>query len=201
MTAVLILMVIFGGIALITYVDNVTKAQKRAGQLPPPSAPALPGTGPATDAAPQLGAPSAHALGAGAPADPLEALILRLPEPARAHAWTLLCAVADAQREEQTDARTAYLLVQTRAAYLPDTLRAYLQLTDGARRTLAAQGQPADLLLAEQLRLMEDGVREALRHDHATADRLLTQGRFLRERFGDAGTELALSDAPVRQKM
>lgn len=196
MTAVLILMVIFGGIALITYVDNVTKAQKRAGQLPPPPTAALPGS----DVALPLGAPSTPAL-PGAGSNGLEALILRLPEPARTHAWTLLCAVADAQREEQTDARTAYLLAQTRATYLPDTLRAYLQLTDGARRTLAAQGQPADLLLAEQLRLMEDGVREALRHDHATADRLLTQGRFLRERFGATGTALALPDAAVGRKV
>lgn len=193
MTAVLILMVIFGGIALITYVDNVTKAQKRAGQLPTPPASPLPGP----HAALQLGAPAEQALSAHG----LETLILRLPEPSRAQAWTLLCAVADAQREEQADTRTAYLLAQTRTAYLPDTLRAYLHLTDGARRTLAAQGQPADLLLAEQLRLMEDGVREALRHDHATADRLLTQGRFLRERFGSAGPELALPTPPAGQKL
>lgn len=190
MTAVLILMVIFGGIALITYVDNVTKAQKRAGQLPPPPAGALPG--------------AAHALeapGAGQGAEGLEALILRLPEPARSHAWTLLCTVADAQRAEQPDTRTAYLLAQTREAYLPDTLRAYFNLTEGARRTLAAQGQPPELLLGEQLRLMDDGVREALRHDHATADRLLTQGRFLRERFGAGGPELALPDAPGGRKL
>ncbi|WP_165795322.1 hypothetical protein [Deinococcus koreensis] len=197
MTAVLILMVIFGGIALITYVDNVTKAQKRAGQLPPPPASALPGTPAHALAAP---APEA-AQGAG-----VEALILCLPEPARNDAWTLLCSVADAQREGQPDTRTAYLLAQTREAYLPDTLRAYFNLTEGARRTLSAQGQPPELLLGEQLRLMDDGVREALRHDHATADRLLSQGRFLRERFGPVtsgagGSELALPDGPARSEL
>ena len=173
MIAVLILMVIFGGIALITYVDNSTKAQRRA----------LPSADTAVAALP---APEA------VPAEGVETLVLRLPEPARTAAWTLLCTVVDAQQPTQSDARTAYLLSQTRDAYLPDTLRAYLGLTDGARRTLAAQGQPAEVLLSEQLRLLEDGVREALRHDHATADRLLTQGRFLRERFGPTEPGLTL---------
>ncbi|WP_309573259.1 hypothetical protein [Deinococcus sp.] len=173
MIAVLILMVIFGGIALITYVDNTSKAQRRALPTGDPALPALP--------TPAEAAP-----------DAVETLALRLPEPTRTAAWTLLCAVVDAQQTPQSDARTAYLLTQTRDAYLPDTLRAYLGLTDGARRTLIAQGQPAEVLLSEQLRLLEDGVREALRHDHATADRLLSQGRFLRERFGHAESALTL---------
>lgn len=178
MTAVFILMVIFSGIALITYVDNTTKAQRRAQALPKldegrAALPAVTGVQPNPDA--------------------VEALILRLPEPSRARAWGLLCLVADAQQAGvDGDTRTAYLLSQTREAYLPDTLRAYLGLTAGARRTLENQGQPAEVLLTEQLTLLEDGVREALRHDHATADRLLTQGRFLRERFGTAESELAL---------
>ena len=67
---------------------------------------------------------------------------------------------------------------------MPDTLRAYLHLTGGARRQLTAQGQTPEQLLDEQLTLMTSGIREALRHDHAAADQLLTQGRFLRERFG-----------------
>lgn len=173
MTAVLILMVIFGGIALITYVDNTTKAQRRAlpkADVPPPAAlPAPTGSGSA------------------------ETLMPPLPEPARSVAWGILCEVTDALAAGNGDARTTYLLTQTRDAYLPDTLRAYHGLTDGARRTLAAQGQPPELLLHEQLRLLEDGVREALRHDHATADRLLAQGRFLRERFGSAGGDLTLA--------
>ncbi|GHF29433.1 hypothetical protein HNQ07_000862 [Deinococcus metalli] len=182
MTAVLILMVIFGGIALITYVDNSTKAQRRA--LPEPDV-----RTPATAAA------------LPAPADPsggAETLILDLPEPARAAAWTLLCDVVDALKAGSGDARTTYLLTQTRDAYLPDTLRAYHGLTDGARRTLSAQGQPPETLLHEQLRLLEDGVREALRHDHATADRLLAQGRFLRERFGQAEGNALTLPGPAR---
>ncbi len=180
MIAVLILLVIFGGITAIVYVDNAGKAarkaipqftQEEAQPLPAAAQPALP--------RPQADAP--------------ESLALSLPEPARTQAWTLLCMVTDAHRDGvDGDTRTAYLLSQTRQSYLPDTLRAYLSLTEGARRTLESQGQPPETLLTEQLGLLEDGVREALRHDHATADRLLSQGRFLRERFGAAESELSL---------
>lgn len=180
MIAVLILIVIFGGIAAITYVDNAGKTARKvleasAGQ-PAPSLPAA--------AQPALPHPQA---------DTPESLALRLPEPARTQAWNLLCMVIDARKDGvDGDSRTAYLLSQTRESYLPDTLKAYLSLTDGARRTLEGQGQPPEILLTEQLGLLEDGVREALRHDHATADRLLSQGRFLRERFGAAESELSL---------
>ncbi|WP_291429994.1 hypothetical protein [Deinococcus sp.] len=111
-------------------------------------------------------------------------LLLSVPEPARTRAWALLSGVTDALKAGSGDTRTAFLLAQTRDAYLPDTLRAYAHLTPAARQTLERQGQAPEVLLDEQLTLLEDGVREALRRDHAAADRLLTQGRFLRERFG-----------------
>ncbi|PTA69818.1 hypothetical protein [Deinococcus arcticus] len=176
MTAVLILMVIFAGVMGIVYVDNTTK---RGRALPPGGRPARPEPG----AAPALPAPIP---------DAAETLALRLPEPARAQAWALLCRVADALGAEGSDARTSFLLTQTREHYLPETLRAYLHLTPEARGTLLRQGQPAEVLLHEQLTLLDDGVREAVRRDHAAADRLLTQGRFLRERFGSEGHELRL---------
>ncbi len=173
MTLVLLLLiVIFVGTALIVYVDNLTKTARRLGQ------------GPEVGTAPPPGS------AASAP-EAVETLALGLPEPQRGQAWRILCAVADARGTAgPPDARTAYLLAETRRTYLPETLRAYLNLTPGARDRLAAQGQPADTLLAEQLALIEDGVREALRHDHAAADRLLTQGRFLRERFQGGDLEL-----------
>ncbi|GGM02146.1 hypothetical protein [Deinococcus aerophilus] len=187
MMAVLILLVIFGGVTAIVYVDNMGKAARRSLE-PPPGEPA------ASLSASLTAAPS-H-VPSGLP----ESLALRLPEPARTQAWGLLCLVTDARLEGvNSDPRTAYLLAQTREAYLPDTLRAYLNLTDGARRTLQGQGQPPEILLSEQLGLLEDGVREALRHDHATADRLLSQGRFLRERFGAADSELTLGQTPADQ--
>ncbi|SMB92553.1 hypothetical protein [Deinococcus hopiensis] len=181
MTAVLILMVIFGGVSLMKYVDTTRMARRMEGRLPD-------------------GAQERAALHAP-PAQPLpgpeavETLVLKLPPRARERAWTILCAVVDAQANSGAlDARTAYLLTETRRSYLPETLRAYLNLTPGARERLGVQGQPAETLLTEQLALIEDGVREALRHDHAAADRLLAQGRFLRERFQgeNAGGDLKL---------
>lgn len=171
MGAVLILLVVFGVIGFVTYRD-----QQRQRQQPP-----LPGPA----ASPMLPDPVA-------PAEPVsESLLLALPEPARRHAWELLCLVHDGLSEgSSADTRTRFLLAQTRQSYLPDTLRAYLHLTDGARRQLTAQGQSPEQLLDEQLALMTDGVHEALRRDHAAADRLLTQGRFLRERFGAGAEEL-----------
>ncbi|MBB6018473.1 hypothetical protein ACFP9V_16360 [Deinococcus radiopugnans] len=180
MMLVLILLVIFGGITAIVYVDNLGKTARKAMTFQQDEGPPLPAAAaPSALPRPQADAP--------------ESLALRLPEPARTQAWALLCLVTDAHRAGVNgDTRTAYLIAQTIGAYLPDTLRAYLNLTDGARRTLESQGQPPETLLTEQLGLLEDGVREALRHDHATADRLLSQGRFLRERFGAAESELRL---------
>ncbi|MFC6659664.1 hypothetical protein [Deinococcus multiflagellatus] len=123
MSAILVLIVIFAGIAGIVYVDNTTKrgralpAGRRAALPEPAAAPALPA--PIPDAA--------------------ETLALRLPEPARTQAWALLCRVADALAHEGNDARTTFLLTQTRAEYLPETLRAYLQLTPEARGCCCAR--------------------------------------------------------------
>ena len=172
---------IFGGISLITHISGLNKIrilqEKRA--LAEAEASARQGPAPA-------------ALPAPTPADPHAApvLALKLPEPLRSQAWRLLQQLQDAPRT--LDARSAFLVKQTQADYLPQTLRAYLELTDGARQRLAAQGMDAETLIAEQLTLMESGVQEALRLDHAAADRLLTQGRFLRERFQNAapGAEL-----------
>lgn len=123
------------------------------------------------------------ALPAPAPADPhaASALALRLPEPQRSAALALLCQLADAPAS--LDARSRYLIEQTQAEYLPETLRAYLDLKEGARQRLAAQGMNPETLLTEQLSLIRQGIQDALRLDHEAADRVLTQGRFLRERF------------------
>lgn len=177
MTAVLILLVIFAGIALITYVDNTTQGAKRR-SLP----------GPAAEPGRAL-EPGPAALPAGGRGDLPETVALTLPEPARTQAWELLCLLHDGLLNlDAGDTRSRFLLTQTRTSYLPDTLRAYLHLTQGARRHLRAQGQSPEALLSEQLTLMRRGAEQALRRDHAAADRLLTQGRFLRERFGDAET-------------
>ncbi|AZI41779.1 hypothetical protein EHF33_02635 [Deinococcus psychrotolerans] len=184
MEAVPILMVIFGGIfggiALITRVDGQSKLrilqEKRAiAEL-------------------EQAAKQPAPLPAPTPDDPHAAavLALRLPEPQRSQALELLCLVQDAPKT--LDARSAFLIKQTQADYLPQTLRAFLDLTAGARQRLSAQGMDAETLLSEQLDLIGAGVKEALRLDHAAADRMLTQGRFLRERFAasEAGERVAL---------
>lgn len=157
---------IFGGVALLTYVRGRQKLEllrekRRMAEAQRPAPPAAPAPAADPHAAPVLA--------------------LRLPEPQRTQALRLLCRLADAPAD--LDPRGAYLLRQTQAEYLPATLRAYLDLHDGARQRLAAQGLDPDTLLSEQLGLIEQGLQDALRPDHAAADRVLTQGRFLRERF------------------
>lgn len=119
------------------------------------------------------------------PSGRIEAL-LQLPEPARSRAWSLLCAVQDSLQVGPGDPQSTYLLREVRDSYLPDTIEAYLRLPPSARAQLDRQGQSPEALLLDQLILLEGGVREAQRHDHTAADRLLAQGRFLSERFGPA---------------
>lgn len=114
--------------------------------------------------------------------DPAPALALRLPEPHRLYALALLCRLEDAPLHD-LDPQSAYLVRQARAEYLPDTLRAYLNLTPGARAELRAGGRDPEVLLHSQLELVAQGVEDALRRDPVSAARLLTQGHFLGEVF------------------
>ncbi|CAM3232997.1 hypothetical protein DESA109040_04155 [Deinococcus saxicola] len=133
---------------------------------------------------------------AAAPASPFVAgqcaaeLALRLPEPHRLYALALLCRLQDvsahAPEQQPLDAHSDYLIRQARSEYLPATLRAYLNLTPAARIQLNGRGQNAEELLREQLELISSGVAGALGQNHAPADRMLTQGHFLGERFEKA---------------
>lgn len=114
--------------------------------------------------------------------DPAPALALRLPEPHRLYALALLCRLEDAPLHT-LDPQSAYLVRQARAEYLPGTLRAYLNLTPGARAELRAGGHDPEALLRRQLELVAQGVEDALRRDPASAAHLLTQGHFLGEVF------------------
>lgn len=134
----------------------------RAGQTAPP-----------VSALPETGTPAE---------DPAPALALRLPEPHRLYALALLCRLEDAPLHT-LDPQSAYLVRQARAEYLPGTLRAYLNLTPGARAELRAGGHDPEALLRRQLELVAQGVEDALRRDPASAARLLTQGHFLGEVF------------------
>lgn len=111
-------------------------------------------------------------------------LVLQLPEPARSKAWRVLCSIIDGQQQLlHSDSRSQHLLIQTSETYFPETLQAYLALNGAARDRLNAGNQNAEELLLEQLNVIHDGVQQAIKHEHSAADRLLTQGHFLRERF------------------
>jgi hypothetical protein len=182
---------VFGGVSLLSYVNGLSKVrvlrEKRA-LVEAQNALQLETSKPAP-----LPAPAPLADPNAAPV-----LALRLPEPLRRKALALLVQIQDAPGT--LDARSAYLVKQTAGDYLPQTLKAYLDLTPGARQRLAAQGMDPETLTAEQLDLMSQGVSEALRLDHAAADRLLTQGRFLRERFQPGPDELVLGKADLVKK-
>lgn len=161
---------LFLGIALIMWVGHVidmqSKREKRLLLEAKARAEGLPGAADAPQALPA----------------PPQAELLPLPEPQRSQAFALLCRIHDADTAT-LDPRSRYLLEQTVQDYLPATVRAFTELSPAAAARLRNQGMPPEALLAEQIGLLEEGVREALGSDPSSADRLLVQGRFLRERF------------------
>lgn len=117
-------------------------------------------------------------------------LALRLPEPHRLYTLALLCRLQDALGGPPLPAHSAYVVRQALAEYLPATLGAYLGLGLADHARLNARGTDAETLLREQLDLINAGVAEALGQHHAPADRLLTQGHFLGERFEAAAVRV-----------
>lgn len=110
------------------------------------------------------------------------AMALKLPEPQRMYALALLCRLEDAEQGE-LDAKAKFTVAETQTQYLPETLQSYLALTPQAKTRLAGQGTPAEDLLQQQLHDIQAGVDAAIQQDHKSAQRLLTQGSFLREKF------------------
>jgi len=85
-----------------------------------------------------------------------------------------------------------YLIRQTALDYLPAALQSYLSLPPQyAERPITADGQTPHGALLSQLDLMDRKMREVaddvVRHD---SDRLLANGRFLRERFGTSALDI-----------
>lgn len=171
MLGALLVLILFGGLALMLRSDTLARRQERA--LPGGVAPAsLP-----------------PALKADSPTEGPEALTLRLPEPARTEAWALLCLLQDAApRLPERAPAERHLLTQTRERYLPETLEAYLALSPQAAAELRARGHDPQGQLLEQVRAMQAGVDAALGQDRQAADRLLTQGHFVQDRFGNKNT-------------
>ena len=95
---------------------------------------------------------------------------------------------ADAQlaRGGATD-EASYALRETRARYLPDTLRAYQDVPPSLRSERDASGRSPDELLLAQLDHLERATAQRLRElaAHST-DVVAANGAFLNERFGAA---------------
>ncbi|MFN4250577.1 hypothetical protein [Deinococcus sp.] len=140
--------------------------------------------------------PAEGAAAPGTPPDDAPALALRLPEPHRLYALALLCRLQDTPATLEPHTRAT--LGQIRREYLPDTLRSYLNLTPAAREQLRAGGRDPEGLLREQLEHLSRGVDGALRQDHGSASRLLTQGHYLRDRFEASTLDTARLDAAAR---
>ncbi|MGA2395658.1 MAG: hypothetical protein ABSH03_20145 [Candidatus Lustribacter sp.] len=81
----------------------------------------------------------------------------------------------------------AYSLRETRARYLPDTLRAYLDVPPSLRGERDAGGRTPDELLVAQLDHLERATAQRLRELAARrTESIAANGAFLTERFGPA---------------
>ncbi len=80
-----------------------------------------------------------------------------------------------------------FSLRETRARYLPDTLRAYLDIPPSLRGERDATGRTADELLIAQLDHLERATAQRLRELAARGtEGIAANGAFLTERFGPA---------------
>lgn len=98
----------------------------------------------------------------------------------------------------------SYSLRETRKRYLPDTLRAYLDIPPSLRHERDASGRSPDELLLAQLDHLERATAQRLRELAArNTEQIAANGAFLAERFGpaealpDAGPAMAPSSAPL----
>ncbi|HEX3467238.1 MAG TPA: hypothetical protein VHT05_04100 [Candidatus Elarobacter sp.] len=101
-----------------------------------------------------------------------------------------MLAQADALLASGGSDEAAYALRETERRYLPDTLRAYLDVPPARR------DPPAQTMLVEQLRLLERATAQrlgALAESAQTA--LAANGAFLTERFGPLDTLPEVPDA------
>jgi hypothetical protein len=81
----------------------------------------------------------------------------------------------------------SYSLRETRARYLPDTLRAYLDIPPSLRAERDASGRTPDELLIAQLDHLERATAQRLRELAARGtEGIAANGAFLTERFGPA---------------
>lgn len=120
----------------------------------------------------------------------------RLPAPAMAKLLKIQNQIVELLPQAgqfPTGSRDLYVVQRTATDYLPATLQAYLALPPRFAATqVVEQGKTAVQLLDEQLDLLAaqlDDIADAVHRQDS--DRLLANGRFLEERFGDK-SDLAL---------
>jgi hypothetical protein len=89
-----------------------------------------------------------------------------------------------------------YVLVKTATDYLPSSLQAYLDLPRSyADQKVLSDGKTARALLCEQLDVLDAQMDEVADAVHRSdADKLLANGRFLAEKFGQG--QLEVPDSP-----
>lgn len=89
-----------------------------------------------------------------------------------------------------------YILERTATDYLPTTLKLYLSLPGTyATQHQVQDGKTSKQLLLEQLGILETKMNEVAEDvQRNDADRLLTNGRFLEERFGPSALSLQPPD-------
>jgi hypothetical protein len=86
-----------------------------------------------------------------------------------------------------TGSQDLYVVQRTTIEYLPNTVNAYLALPPGyANAAVSADGKTALQALWEQLNLLEAKLDQIASNVHRqNLDRLVANGRFLEERFGE----------------
>ena len=91
-----------------------------------------------------------------------------------------------------TGSQDLYVVQRTTIEYLPNTVNAYLALPPGyANAAVSADGKTALQALWEQLNLLEAKLDQIASNVHRqNLDRLVANGRFLEERFGERPSEL-----------
>lgn len=118
----------------------------------------------------------------------LEGQIAQLPRPQRDEAASLLRAAREAERalDEHSEPDQTYTVRATLSDYLPESVGAYLDVPPAERHARLANGRTATETLDAQLRLIRTGLnRASAAQREQKAGRLLTQSKFLEERFKD----------------
>jgi hypothetical protein len=133
--------------------------------------------------------------------------MMRVPDEASARISRIEALLDEGERMLAADStldEASYSLRETRRRYLPDTLRAYLDIPPSLRGERDVAGRTPDELLIAQLDHLERATAQRLRDLAARgAENIAANGAFLTERFGPASAlpevapALAAPSAPM----